>query len=257
MPQPPTRSSSSARPATLPTSRSSPAARPGARRGPERADHRRRQGGWGLEQLKARAKDSLQQHGRSDEAPSRSCCQPAALCRWRLRRPGDLRRTAAGSSATRNGRCIIWRSRPACSASSPPALAEVGLSERRPAGRSKSPSATTAPRRRSSTGSCCRTSPRRTSSASTTSWARSRSRTCSTRASPTRCSSRSGTATTCAASRSPWRKPSASRIAARSMTRPAHSATSAEPLLQVLAQSVMDPPTGEETRRCATRKQVC
>ena len=50
--------------------------------------------GWNLDQLKARAADSLQHHGAPDPAGAATADRPAALCRWRLQRPVDLRGTA-------------------------------------------------------------------------------------------------------------------------------------------------------------------
>ena len=61
--------------------------------------------GWNLDQLKARARDSLEKHGGVDAAAFEKLCRPAALRRRRLRRPGDVpgapqgarRRAAAGA----------------------------------------------------------------------------------------------------------------------------------------------------------------
>ena len=46
--------------------------------------------GWNLEQLRARAKDSLEKHGGNRSGGVREASRLAALCRWRLYRPRDL-----------------------------------------------------------------------------------------------------------------------------------------------------------------------
>ena len=68
--------------------------------------------GLDLEQLRARARDSLEKHGGgSTRRLSTKLLRPAALCRRRLRgcRPRSPR--CASSSATRSGRRTTWRSR--------------------------------------------------------------------------------------------------------------------------------------------------
>ena len=45
--------------------------------------------GWGLDQLKERAKDSLAHHGLKDQQGGAEAAVAAALCRWRLCRSGD------------------------------------------------------------------------------------------------------------------------------------------------------------------------
>ena len=62
--------------------------------------------GWTLEQLKARARDSLEKHGGIDAAAFEKLVRPAALCRRRLWRPCDfpaVRKQLGG----RNGRPTI------------------------------------------------------------------------------------------------------------------------------------------------------
>ncbi len=58
--------------------------------------------GWTLDQLKARAADSLRQHGTYGPSGAATTDRPAALRRWRLQRPIDVRGTpkAAGRRAT-------------------------------------------------------------------------------------------------------------------------------------------------------------
>ena len=51
--------------------------------------------GWSLEQLKARAKDSLEHHGGGGCEGRGEIAVAAALCGWRLCRPFDLRQTAS------------------------------------------------------------------------------------------------------------------------------------------------------------------
>ena len=75
----PMRWSSSAPPATSPTSRSFPALQAMIRRGQlDVPDHRRGQAGWNLEQLRARARDSLEQARRRGRGGVRASC-PALL----------------------------------------------------------------------------------------------------------------------------------------------------------------------------------
>ena len=179
--------------------------------------------GWNLEQLRARAKDSLEKHGGLDPAAFAKLC---GLLRYV---DGDYQDPATFQAIRK---ALGAAQRPAHYLAIPPVLfgtvveqlAKAGCTQA-PASSSRSRSAATSPRRRSSTGSCSAPSTRRRSSASTTTWASGRCRTCSSSASPTRSWSRSGIASTSRACRSPWPKTSASRAAAPSTTRPARSAT--------------------------------
>ena len=56
--------------------------------------------GWNLDQLQARARDSLEKHGGLDAAAFDKLIGAAALRRRRLRRPGDVRTRCARNSAT-------------------------------------------------------------------------------------------------------------------------------------------------------------
>jgi glucose-6-phosphate 1-dehydrogenase len=96
--------------------------------------------GWALEQFRARAKDSVDRHGRF-----------AVAALGRLRNFG--RRSDPPS-----GRCTIWRSRQACLAWSSRRSLGPG-STSMPASSSRSLSATTASRRARSTGHCSNISP--------------------------------------------------------------------------------------------------
>ena len=132
--------------------------------------------GWNLDQLKARAQDSLDQHGATGPGGVRQALLAAALHRRRLPRPGHLRPAAAGARRrqaaaalpghpaqhVRHGRRGPGRRRAA---------------PRTPASSWKSPSAAIWPRPRSSTARCTASSPSRPSSASTTTSARNRCRT--------------------------------------------------------------------------------
>ena len=53
--------------------------------------------GWGLEQLRARARESVEQHGGLDPTAFETARRPAALRRRRLPRPRDLRGAAQGA----------------------------------------------------------------------------------------------------------------------------------------------------------------
>ena len=180
--------------------------------------------GWTLDQLRARAQDSLEKHGGLDPAAFDKLC---GLLRYV---DGDYKDPATFQAIRKE---LGAAQRPAHYLAIPPVLFGTGrgaarqgrAAPRAPASSSRSRSAATSPRRRSSTGSCSEPSTRRRSSASTTTSASGRCTTCSSSASRTRSWSRSGTATTSRACRSPWRRTSASRAAARSTTRPAPSAT--------------------------------
>ena len=104
------------------------AAGAGARRRAERADHRRRQGR--LEPGPAegtRGRQPAASRRRRTRRRIAAADRPAALCRRRLQRPGDVRASCASSWARRSGRCTIWPCRPACSRTVAEAAGEVGL----------------------------------------------------------------------------------------------------------------------------------
>ena len=63
--------------------------------------------GWNLDQLKARAKDSLEEHGGLEQGPFEKLVEPAALCRRRLCRCCHLYRTAQTIRRCESGRCTI------------------------------------------------------------------------------------------------------------------------------------------------------
>ena len=79
--------------------------------------------GWELDQLQARARDSIEKHGGLDAAAFGKLMRSAALRRWRLRRLRDLRGIAQGTRrrlaarslsgdtarAVRVGRRAAWR----------------------------------------------------------------------------------------------------------------------------------------------------
>ena len=180
--------------------------------------------GWDLDQLKARARDSLEKHGGVDEAAFAKLCgllryvdgdykDPATFQALRKElgdgpAPGPLpghparavrdgRRTA-GQVGLRRGARVIVEKPFGSDLDSAQALNKILLEQLRRVGDLPH-----------------RPLPR----------ASGRCRTCSSSASPTRSSSRSGTATTSRACRSRWRRTSASRAAAPSTTRPARSAT--------------------------------
>ena len=73
--------------------------------------------GWGLEQLQARARDSLAKHGGVDEAalPSCSNCFATSTATTTIGQPSS---SCARPSGERPARCTTWRFRPVCSASS-------------------------------------------------------------------------------------------------------------------------------------------
>ena len=211
--------------------------------------------GWDLDQLRARARDSLEQHGGGVDAAAFD--KLASLLRYV---DGDYDDPAP---STQLRRALGRRERPLHYLAIPPSLfatvvdaaRPLRLRERRTRRRRRSRSAATSLPRRRSTARCSRCSPSRRSSASTTTSARSRCRTCSTSASPTRSSSRSGTATTSTACRSRWPRASASRAAAASTRRRARSATSSQNhLLQVTACLAMDAPSSGQRRRHARRE---
>ena len=67
--------------------------------------------GWSLDQLSARARDSVAKHGDADDAALREALRAAALRRRRLQRRRDVP-SAGKSSAMPSVRRITWRFRP-------------------------------------------------------------------------------------------------------------------------------------------------
>ena len=112
--------------------------------------------GWNLDQLRARARDSLEKHGGLDPAAFDKLC---GLLRYV---DGDYNDPATFQAIRKE---LGSAQRPAHYLAIPPVLfelvveqlAQVGLRRRTPASSSKSRSAVTSPRRRSSTGSCSAT----------------------------------------------------------------------------------------------------
>ena len=96
----PTPWSSSAPPATWPTSRSSRRCRRWSAAATRRAGRRRGQAGWDLDQLKARARDSLEKHGGVDAAAFAKLCVLLRYVDGDYTRPGHLRRSCARPWAT-------------------------------------------------------------------------------------------------------------------------------------------------------------
>ena len=70
--------------------------------------------GWDLDQLKARAKDSLEQHGGLDAGGVGEAEFAAAICRWRLCRSGHVCCGAEGAWLAQSIRRTIWRFRLRC-----------------------------------------------------------------------------------------------------------------------------------------------
>ena len=213
--------------------------------------------GWTLEQLRARARDSIERaRRRSIRRRSRRCRRCCATS------SGDYEDPATYAGAARGAR------RRAAPAALPGDPAQPVRGRRRPGRsgcaerRARRRREAVRPRPRLGRGAqrarCTSTSPRRRSSASTTTWARSRSRTSSTSASPTRSSSRSGTATTSTACRSRWPRASASRAAASSTRRPARSATWCRTTCcRSSACWRWSRRAATAPRRCATRRRRC
>ena len=170
--------------------------------------------GWNLEQLRARAQDSLEKHGGLDPAAFDKLC---GLLRYV---DGDYQDPATFQAIRKE---LGSAQRPAHYLAIPPALfgpvveqlGQVGLRQGRPRHRRE------AVRRRPRLGAGAQPDPARHLRRDVDlphrplPRARGRSRTCSSSASPTRSWSRSGTATTSRACRSPWPRTSASRAAAR------------------------------------------
>ena len=82
--------------------------------------------GWTLDQLKARAKDSLENHGGIDQAGIRETDGPAALRGRRLQRPEHVYASCARNWDKRSVRCITWRFRPSLFAMVAENLAKSG-----------------------------------------------------------------------------------------------------------------------------------
>ncbi len=152
--------------------------------------------GWNLDQLKARARDSLEKHGGLDAGGLREAVRPAALRRRRLQRPGHLPGHPQGARRRRSGpahylaippgavRHRSWSSWPR-----PDCTKGARVIVEKPFGRDL---ASAQALNRDPARHLRR---ERTSSASTTTSASGRCTTCSSSASPTRSWSRSGTAT--------------------------------------------------------------
>ena len=179
--------------------------------------------GWNLDQLRARARDSLENHGGLDPA---AFDKLSSLLRYV---DGDYNDPATFQAIRKE---LGSAQRPAHYLAIPPVLFGLVVEQLAKAGCTndarviiEKPFGQTSPRRRTSTGSCSPLSTRRPSSASTITWASGRCIICSSSASPMRSWSRSGTAIMSRACRSPWRKISGSRAEVLSMIRPAPSAT--------------------------------
>ena len=104
--------------------------------------------GWNLDQLRARARDSLEKHGGVDPAAFEKLLGPAALRRRRLQRPGDVpgapqgaRRGAAAGALPRHPAGAVRDGRRA-------ARRKSGCADGRARRSSRSRSAATSPRRR-------------------------------------------------------------------------------------------------------------
>ena len=151
--------------------------------------------GWNLDQLKARARDSLEKHGGARRRGVRQALRPAALRRRRLQRPGDVRRHPQRARRRRSIRPTTSPFRRCCSGRWSSSSAKSGCAE----GRARHRREAVRPRprlgARAQSNPARRASTRSRSSASTTTSASGRCRTCCSSASRTRSSSRSGTAT--------------------------------------------------------------
>ena len=209
--------------------------------------------GWNLDQLKARARDSVEKHGGLDPEAF------AKLCRLLHYVDGDYQDPATFAAlrkelARPSARPTTSPSRPCCSGWSWNSLASRGARAAR-ASSWKSPSAGTSPRRGPSIASCWATSTSRRSSASTITWARTRCRTCFSSASPIPSWSPSGTATTSRTCRSPWRRVSACRAAVVFYEEAgAIRDVVQNHLLQILANLTMEPPAGTDSESIRDEK---
>ena len=180
--------------------------------------------GWKVDDLKARAKASIESHGGADPA---KLARLLGLLRYVDGDYGDPGTFAALKQALGPAK------RPLHYLAIPPSLFGVvvdALATER-AQRKRAPGRRETVRPRPRIGAGAQSDPARAFSGAgdlshrSLSRARSRFRASSTPGSRTRRSSRCGTATMCAASRSPWRKRLGSTIAAASTTQRARSAT--------------------------------
>src|SRR5262245_28606646 len=165
--------------------------------------------GWKLDQLRARARDSLEHHGGLDPA---AFDKLSGLLRYV---DGDYNDPATFQAIRKE---LGSSQRPAHYLAIPPLLFGTVVEQLAKArctegagSSSRSLSDMTSPRRRNSIGSCSRPLTRRRSSASTITWESGRSITWFSFASRMRSWNRSGTAITSKACRSRWRRTSASR----------------------------------------------
>ncbi len=182
--------------------------------------------GWTLKQFRARAADSVGEHGR----PADRKALPALLARLRYvsgeySKPATYAAIGARARAARAADVLPGDPAQPVSGRGPGAR-PLGLREGRPSRRREAVRARSRVGARAEPAPSTTCSTSRRSSASITTSARSRCRTCSCSASRIRSSSRSGTATTSRASRSRWPRRSASRGAGASTRRRARSATS-------------------------------
>ena len=180
--------------------------------------------GWNLDQLKARAKDSLEKHGGLDPAAFEKLC---GLLRYV---DGDYNDPATFQALRRE---MGSAQRPAYYLAIPPAafatvveqLVPGRLHPTTPGSIIEKPFGRDLASARELNPSCSKPSTKRRFSALTITWASSPCITCCSSASPTPCWSRSGTAITSRACRSRWRRISACRAGARFTSRSAPSGT--------------------------------
>ena len=181
--------------------------------------------GWNLDQLRARARDSLETHGGVDGAAFDKLSSLLRYVDGDYQDPAtfDLLRRELGSAQ-----------RPLHYLAIPPSLSATVVDQLGRSGCARGGRVVAEKPFGRDLGLCAgaqslasgRVPRARPYSASTTTSAKRRCRTCSISASATRSSSRSGTATTSTACRSPWPRASASRGGGASTTRRARSATS-------------------------------
>ena len=180
--------------------------------------------GWNLDQLRARAYDSLEKHGGIDRRRFRQVERPAAICRRRLRGPLDFERSAGNSVAPQ---------RPAHYLAIPPVLfgpvveqlEESGCCRRRPRHHRETVRQRPGVRAGSQHDSCSHASTKRRYSGSTITLARGRSTTCDLPLRERFHGAVLESQLSSRACRSPWRRTSAFRDAAAFTMRPAPSAT--------------------------------
>ena len=225
---------------------------------PDRSAWRSR--GWTARRPEGpRAQTASSEHGGVDERGVREAHRAAALRRRRLRRPGDVRRSCARSSATPSDPLHYLAIPPSLFATVVRGLGRSGCADGRARGRREA----VRPRPRVGAGAqrdaALGLPGDERSSASTTTSARRRSRTSSTSASPTRSSSRSGTATTSRACRSRWPRTSACRAAGGSTRRSGAIRDVIQNHLLPGARAAGDGAAGRSAtpRRCATRRRGC